>query len=343
MDLLQQRLLNQGLIRPKFKTATEIVKWLGAVQSQDYQNAKWALSLRLPNATNESIENEINSGKIIRTHILRPTWHFVAAEDVRWMLELTAPRIKSNMAQYFHNLSLTEEILAKSASILKKALKRKILTRPEIRQILEKENISTEKYRFGFILLYSELNGLICNGPRKNNQFTYVLLDEFVPKSKSFSPKDPLTELVKRYFTSHGPATIQDFTWWAFLKNSDVKNALEKSGLSNRAINGKNYWFQKTKETKQQKIHLLPNYDEYFSYKDRSDYLTDYKEKLTEKDLYYHFILINGKIVGSWKSRINKGKISLEKKFFVNLTKSQDSEIDRQLQDYLKFFNPEKL
>lgn len=331
-DIVNQRLHNQGLIKPLWKSPHDVVKAFGAVQAQDYPGAKWAIGQRLSNSLDADIEKAMTEGTIIRTHVLRPTWHFVTPEDIRWMLDLTAPRIKRIFASYYKTLNLDEQTLQKSNKIFEKVLKGKHLVRSELRAALEEAGIATKGMRFGFILAYAELEGLICSGARKDKRQTYALLNERAPLARSFTPKKPLVELVTRYFTTHGPATVHDFVWWAFVKVSDVKKALEESNLKSAEIEGKTYWFaDDSPKTSSSSMHILPNYDEYISYKDRGHY---FESVIPKSALMNHFIVQNGKMIGGWKSPAGKDiKINL----FKSLSPSEKQALSFQLKRYSAF------
>lgn len=173
MDILRLRLHNHHLSNPTFKKVNEVVSWFGTVQSQDYQAAKWSLSLRMQNVTDEDIEKAFNGGKILRTHVMRPTWHFVIPEDIHWMQELTAPRVKRLLAHYDRKLDITEKLLSKCKAVFTKALKgRKYLTRTKLAKHLEKNKIRARGQRLAHIIIHAELDAVICSGPRRGKQFT---------------------------------------------------------------------------------------------------------------------------------------------------------------------------
>lgn len=173
MDIPRLRLRNQHLSHPTFKNASEVVRWLGAVQAQDYAAAKWSLGLRLESATDEEVEKAFNHGEILRTHIMRPTWHFVMPEDIRWMLKLTSPRVKALLGHYDRTLEITEKILSKCHAVFTKALEGgKHLTRAELAEQLEKDKMATRGQRLGHIVMHAELDALICSGPRIGKQFS---------------------------------------------------------------------------------------------------------------------------------------------------------------------------
>jgi hypothetical protein len=326
-DIATYRLFNQQLVSTKFTTAPELVSYFGAMQAQDYAMAKWAIGLRLSAAESE-IENAINKGDIIRTHILRPTWHFVSATDVRWMLELTAPHIKRANAIMCRKLELEDKTLKRCKIIIEKVLRGTNLTREEIMLELDRKGIVTTGIRSALIMLDAELDGLVCNGPVRGKQFTYALLDEKIPMVKAMSKTDALTELAKRYFGSHGPATLQDFSWWSGLSLTNAALGLEaiKSTLHSAQVDKQTYWFNTLPSNEKndfKNILFLPAFDEFMvSYKDRSASLAPSmaNETITGNGIFKPIIVAEGKVVGWWKRTFKKDSVLLEAHYF-NSTK----------------------
>ncbi len=222
-EISNLRLANQQIATTRFSTAKEIVGWMGAVQAQDYAMAKWAIGLRLNHSRDGLIERAIDDAQIIRTHVLRPTWHFVSSDDLHWLMELTAPRIIKTLASRRKELELDEGTLRKTNGIIEKELQGKQLTRQEIMKRLEKQGIRTSDARPYHIMFNAELSGLVCNGSRREKQFTYALLDERVKRTKTYKKDEALAEIAVRYFRSHGPAALQDFVWWSGLSATDAK------------------------------------------------------------------------------------------------------------------------
>ena len=281
-DILRIRLYNQQLVQPKFHSPDEVVSWLGAVQSQDYGGAKWALAQRLENTSEEAIETAYANGDIIRTHVMRPTWHFVSPNDLRWMLELTAPRIRRLMNYYDKQLGIDAAEHKKCNDVIEKTLAGEQLTREELSNALIANNIKAKGQRLGHIVMHAELDQLICSGPRRGKpavkrgspnlqtgrQFTYMLLEERVPKAKDLDEEEALAELTFRYFRSHGPAQVKDFVWWSGLTTEQAKRGLElnKTKLVSTTVEGITYWFDGNTydgKTMPSTAYLLPNYDEY--------------------------------------------------------------------------------
>ena len=325
-DIVSIRLKSQQITSTKFKTAKQIISWLGAMQAQDYAMAKWGIGVRLPGSTNEVIETALNKGEIIRTHLLRPTWHFVSPDDIYWMLELTAPQIKSSMKSRNKELKLTKSVIEKSNKIIVEALsKGEHLTRDELKKEFEKNNIATGNNRLSHLLFEAELDGLICSGNIKNKKQTYALLSRRVPIKKILTKEESLAELAKRYFSSHCPATIHDFIWWSGLTVKDAKNALElvKPNFISETIDYQTYWltnsFSIPKNNNKISVHLLPAYDEFIiSYKTRHLAFPSghFKKAVSSNGIFRPVIIVNGQVEGLWKRIINKDKVIIETEFF---------------------------
>src|SRR5260221_11504732 len=213
LDIAHQRLHNQLITQRMFEKPGDVVQWLGAVQAQDYAAAKWALGLRMQGAIDESIEQAFADGTILRTHVMRPTWHFVTPADIRWMLALTAPRVNASNARYYRRLELDDAVFAKSNAVVTKALQGgNQLTRVELGAVLEQAGMAThDLLRLTYMVGRAELDGLICSGAKRGKQFTYALLDERAPQTKTLARDEALPELAKRYFTGYGPATLKDY------------------------------------------------------------------------------------------------------------------------------------
>src|SRR5262249_29764738 len=283
LDIVRQRLLNQQLSRPRFSKPEELVAWLGAVQAQDFAGAKWSLGLRLTGVSDADIERDFSDGKILRTHLLRPTWHFVARDDIRWLLALTAPRVQQANATMYRKLGMDSTVFKRSNDALARALAGgRRLTRDDLRATLDCSGVATEgQLRMSYLLMRAELDGLICSGGRRGRQFTYALLDERAPPVKLPRRDDALAELARRYFRSRGPATVQDFAKWSGLTVSDARRGLEavQSVLQNELIDGQSLWFspparQVTRTART--AYLLSTYDEFISgYKDHRAVATD--------------------------------------------------------------------
>lgn len=347
LDIVHYRLYNQHLTETSFKNPDDVVKLLGAVQSQDYAGAKWALGQRMKGATDASIDKAFNEGKILRTHILRPTWHFVTPADIRWMLALTAPRVHAVNAYYYRQSELNKTIFRQSNAALVKALQGgKHLTRSELASILKKAGIAADGLRLGLLMMQAELDGVICSGPRRGKQFTYALLEERVPQVKALTRDEALAKLVKRYFTTRGPATLQDFVWWSGLTKADAQKGIEtvKFQFVQEVIDGQTYWFAESAPPNKKSsptAHLLPNYDEYFiGFKDRSAIGQVARKANIDKNspaLIAHIIVLDGQIVGGWKRIVKKDSAIIELNLITKLTKAENRAVAAAAERYGTF------
>lgn len=343
-DIITLRLNNQQLINPSFTSAVDLVQWMGAVQSQDYAGAKWALASRLKKPIESEIEEAIDKGEILRTHVLRPTWHFVVSEDIRWMIGLTEPRITAFSAKYFRDLELDKPVLKRSNKTIVKALQSgKHLTRKELGEALEKAGIATDGLRLTFMLFRAELDQLICSGARRGKQATYALVEQRAPHARFLKKDEALAELAQRYFKSRGPATIKDFTWWSGLSPDDARKAVEivKSQFDSDEGNGQTYFFSSSAPSKKSKnaaVYLLPSWDEYtVAYKDRSSVVDSVHESKAGHGIFNPNIIVDGLIQGSWRRTLKNDKVLLALHYFSPASKAMHKSVTSIATRYAKF------
>lgn len=338
----RMRLEQQRLTRNQLATPAEIVAWMGAVQAQDYLGTKWALGLRLQDVTDEAVECAFNAGEILRTHVMRPTWHFVTPADIRWLLELTAPRVQALSAPYYRQQGLDQQTLAHSNEVIAHALQGgRFLTRAELGATLNRAGIATDGLRLGFIMGNAELEAVVCSGPRQGKQFTYALFDERAPDAKSLSREEALAELTLRYFTSHGPATARDFAWWSGLTVADGKAglAMVRTQLCQAVIEGQEYWFAEglsldsTPVEQNKQAFLLPTFDEFlvgFSAFDEA-------RRSGGKLVFESTLVIEGQVMGSWKRTFKKGNVGVDLAPFAPLNTEHGRAVDLALEQYGQF------
>lgn len=345
-DIAAFRFHNQHLSTTNFTEPNEVVAWLGAVQSQDYAGAKWAVAQRAKGLTDKSMDQAFADGTILRTHILRPTWHFITPKDIRWMLALTAPRVQAVNAYYYRQAELDKNIFKRSNAAIIKALEGgKQLTRMELASTLKQIKISADGLRLSYLMMCAELDGIICSGAKRGKQFTYALLDERAPHTKKLERDEALAELAKRYFTSHGPATLQDYVWWSGLTITDAKAGIEmaRPQLEHEIIDDHVYWFSPSAPKKKAvtpTVYLLPNYDESLaSYKDRSATVDAQYLKMWGQGnpIFSHHLVVNNKVSGSWKRTITKNTVSVDVKPFTTLTETEVQAITAASQRYSEF------
>lgn len=347
-NLLSLRLQNQQLVGSRFRTPAEVVQWLGAMQAQEYAMAKWALGLRLPGTTEQSMEQAINAGQILRTHVLRPTWHFVAPADIRWILALTAPRVRAALAFNDRLFDVTASVLRRSHSVIEKMLAgSQHLTRDELANGLRKVGVEAQGTRLAHIVMHAELDGLICSGPRRGRHGTYALLEERVAPAPAKSRAAALEELGRRYFSSRGPATLADFAWWSGLTLSDAKSAAGSLGneYHHGLLDGKfHVWPTHTAASRigSSATFLLPDFDEYgIAYKDRTALIRKRRGDSTRKTFptlaYNRSVILDGFLVGSWRRTEAKGTLALELAFNEQVNASSLRALNRAIERYSAF------
>ena len=347
-DILKRRLYNHRLTGSGFEQPAQVVGWLGAVQAQDYPAAKWALGLRMQDATDQGIERAFAEGSILRTHVLRPTWHFVTPADIRWLLALTAPRVHAANAHYYHREGLDEQVFRRSQTALVKALQGgKHLTRKELSEVLEGEGISTQGLRLALIVMQAELEGVICSGPKRGKQYTYALLDERVPQIGQIEREEALARLTLRYFTSHGPATVHDFAWWSGLTVAEARRGIEITmpELEEEIVEGISYWLSPTGLAGTGgpvTAHLLPPYDEYIiAYKERDPVLDPKRAVIPQNAIFSGVIEAGGLAVGNWSRSLGQGTVSVDLKPFRGLTEAEAEDVEAAARRYAGFLGVE--
>lgn len=346
-EIIQQRLINQQIACSTFKNAQDIVGYMAAMQAQEYAMAKWAIGLRLAQSTDAAIDHLFNEGKILRTHLMRPTWHFVAPQDIRWLLQLTAARVHSASAFMYRKSELSPAIFKQCTDIIIRLLQGgKQLQRTVFKEAFEQEGIATDEFRLAYIMMHAELEGVLCSGGREGKQFTYALLEERVPPTPKLTQEEALVALSTRYFASRGPATINDFTVWSGLTVKDAKIGIANldSRFSKTMIKDKEHFFipQTSQPLDEEEMcFLMPDYDEYgMAYKDRST-LRDNTIPLDlisrGNPIFNRMLVIDGKIVGSWKRIIKGKKAVIEIYPFQALNDRQQRLLNKAINRYLHF------
>ena len=319
-EIVRARLGQQQLSGSPFGGPAALLHWFGAMQAQEYALTKWAIGLRLPQLVDTQVEAAFTSGEILRTHLLRPTWHFVSPADIRWMLKLTAPRVQAGNAYMYRKMELDAGLFPKCNKVIQNLLEGgDQLTRPQIATVLEERGISADGLRLSLIMMQAELEGLICSGARKGNQFTYAWLEDRVPIAPDLLGDEALATLALRYFTSRGPATILDFSTWSGLSVTDARSAVSMIGsqLTRLQIEGQDYFCVPSAIIRTQQAavaQLLPPYDEYImGYKNRDAILPRGDARL--KLRFYNMIIFEGSIVGSWRRTIGNQSVAIDYHF----------------------------
>jgi hypothetical protein len=319
-DIPHWRLRNLRLEGDPLAGPEDAVGWLCAVQSQDFGPAKWSLAQRTGGLGDAAVERAFADGAILRTHVLRPTWHFVLPADIRWLLELTAPRVHALNAYYYRQLGLDEDVLQRSGALLADALRGGVhLTRKQLAATLERGGIALGGFRLGYLLMHAELGGVVCSGAPSGRQQTYALLEERAPRAEPRTRDQALAELTLRYYTSHGPATVRDFGWWSSLTAADIRKGLELVGsrLQHEVVDGVAYWFAGSAPATRPAsptVHLLQGYDEYVVGYSQSKPLLNLAGRtlIQDRPVFNGVAILDGQVAGHWKRTVNRDTVAFE-------------------------------
>jgi Winged helix DNA-binding domain len=330
-EIADARLRNQRLAGAKFGQVAEAVGWFGAVQAQDYGGAKWGLAQRVKGCAEGDVDAAFDRGEILRTHVLRPTWHFVLPADIRMLLALTAPRVKAASAYYWKRAGLDERSFAKAERILVAALGgARHQTRAELGRLLGEGGLPAAGEPLGLVLMRAELDAVICSGPRRGKQFTYALLEERAEGATALPREQALAALCLRYFQSHGPALAQDFAWWSGLTVADARAAIASCAeLQQVVVEGRTFFALPARRVapKRPLVHLLPNYDEHvIAYKDHAATLDPaLRARLSRAQgvLANHLVALDGRVIGGWRRTFEQGHAVLSPTLLTPLTGPQ--------------------
>ncbi len=272
-EVVAHRLRTQRLTAEPLADPADVVRLLTCVQAQDPALARFSVGMRTGECRDHVIRGAIDDGRILRTHILRPTWHFVAAEDLRWILALTSAKVESGMAARHRGLGLDSEAVSRTLLSLETLLAgRRCLTRRAISAELGQRGSPFTGEQLGHLLLVAELRGVVCSGPLEAGAHTYGLVEELVPPTPPRDRTDAVRDLVLRFFTGHGPAAVEDLTRWTKLTKTEVQLALQEldDRLHTLTVGGTELWFDPAADPADEagpgtgRAFLLPVFDEVF-------------------------------------------------------------------------------
>lgn len=344
--LLNIRLYNQRLVGGSFTSPGDVVSWMGAIQAQNYEMAKWGVALRARGMNGRCVEETVDRGEIIRTHILRPTWHFVTAEDVHWMRALTSARVKAAYISYGRERGFDGKTVTKTNKLVEGILdKEPHLTRLEIAERLERGGLTLQDPRgITFIMEMAEQDGVVCSGRVRDGKQTYALLHQRAPLTTTFGKEESLEKLARRFFSSHGPATLQDFVWWSGLLQSDARRGIEciQDDFICEKFNDTPYWMANGLQSPPpDSFLLLPAFDEFVvSYRDRKEISDEkhYRKFITRTGVFSPTIMLNGRVAGTWKKQVRKNKTEATLDFFEEKHKEKAPLFEEQRGMYSDFF-----
>jgi hypothetical protein len=315
-----------------FPSPAAVVDGLLAVQSENHPQASWAVATRTPGITEAQFGRLFDDGVILRTHVLRPTWHYVRPDDIRWLVELTAPRINRLLVQQQRSLELDDAALERSAEVIVDALSGGVhLTRDALGQRLRDAGLPAEGQRLGVMMFNAEMSGLICSGAIQGRSHTYALIDERAPEARRLDRDEALAEIVLRYFTGHGPATERDLAYWATMTVTDVRAGLADVAdrLDHFEHDGRTYWFGQPPpddEPPSPRAHLLQILDEYYRGYQDSRYVLDVDGLVPRgRSATVGMALVDGQMVGDMRRTIRPSEAIFELRLYREL---DDDELD---------------
>ncbi|HEU4808798.1 MAG TPA: winged helix DNA-binding domain-containing protein [Homoserinimonas sp.] len=332
--------------RPEFTSPVDVVRWMTAIQAQDFLGAKWAVGLRLPGSTDDEIVAALADRSIVRSWPMRGTLHFVTAEDLHWMLELTRERMIKRSASNFAGEGLTTAVLERVGDGAGAALAGgRTLTRDALYEVLAECGVSTVGQARYHALWYLCQIGLLCMGPPQGKSQTFVLLDEWVPRPRRLERDEALGEFALRYFRSHGPATDRDFSWWSSLTLTEARVGLAgaRQQLESLTVDAIDYYFSPglPEEPEASATRLLPGFDEYLlGYTDRSVALTEEHAPLVfpgKNGMFLPTIVVDGAVAGVWKRTSTSKKVTFDLQPFTPLTAREASSVHAAAEEYAKF------
>jgi winged helix DNA-binding protein len=345
--IVTERLHNQNVWGDPLATPEAVVSRMAAIQAQEFAYAMWSVAQRANGASLTAIDQAFATGAILRTHVIRPTWHFVAATDVRWILQVSAPRVHALNAYYYRQLGVDAPLCVRTNKLFAKVLQGgRQLTRSDMAAVLERAGISASGTRLAYVLMRAELDGVICSGALRGRQHTYALLDERAPQANALSRDDALAELTRRYFVSRGPATLKDYLGWSSLTAREGTNGLDmiKEQLEHEVVNGRTYWFASSPATRRPNfpvVDLLQGYDEYvMSYSESRDVLFTPglpSARPLDRAAYYHAVMLDGRLIGHWRHRLEKDRVVIETQLARALGAAETRAFDSAVMRYGRF------
>ena len=309
----RRRLATQRLSSPGLQHGADVVRLLGCVQSQDAPLAAWSLGMRMtPGTTYAGVLGEQSAGGWLRTHVLRPTWHLLAPEDLRWVQGVTGPRVESGSAGVNRRLGLTDEVVALGLGVLETLLAGPTpCTRREVRVAFAAAGLPTEVQALAHLLIIAELRAIICSGPPRGVEHTYVLADEVVPAgpNDALVDEDARRELTRRFLAGHGPASERDLARWSTLTLTQIRSALAdlEGRLERVDLDEHTLWFDPTvpaRTSREHAAYLLPTFDEVCLTYQHSGFSRRSPDAARQRLLSESgggIVVVHGEDVGIWK------------------------------------------
>lgn len=331
--LAARRLHSLGLSRPRFPSPAAVVEGLLAVQAENLGQASWAVATRVDGQiTASDVARALDDGQILRTHVLRPTWHFVRPDDVRWLLELTAPRVRRVLVAQQQELGVTDRQLHDAADVIEQSLSGGVhLTRAELGDRLADAGLPSSGRQLGALLFHAEQTGIVCSGRANGGEQTYALLDERAPGARRLDRDEALAELALRYVAGHGPATERDLAYWATLTLTDVRAGLAsvRDDLASLEVADRTYWYAESSPPDarpEPRAHLLQVLDEYHNGYQHSRDLLDLDGLVPRgRQTTTGMVLVDGQMIGGMRRHVHDDHATFEVLAFRDLA---DDEVE---------------
>jgi len=345
LDIARWRLRSQHLVSPYAMAAREVVGSLLAVQAENPSQAAWAVASRTQNPDLADLATLLDDGAVLRTHVLRPTWHFVRAEDVGWLLDLTGPRVRRVTGQQLRNThGLDERSIDQAVAAVTEALaSRGQLTRAQLADELRERGIPGSGQMLMILLAHAELDGLICSGGIVDAEHTYALMGERVPTPRRLGRTEALAELALRYFTGHGPATERDLAYWATLSLTDVRAGLQqvRDRLDSFQRDGRTFWHAPADAPggpQQPAGHLLQILDEtYRGYQDSRWVLDAAADVPRTRETAAGMALVDAQLLAAMRRTIAHDHVQFDLRPYRALTSPQIEALDQAARRYGEF------
>lgn len=334
---------NQHLWGARLRTAPEALGALVVVQAQEFAYAKWSLAQRTRTVVDADVAAAYAQGSILRTHLLRPTWHFVTPDDANWLLELTGPRVRAVNGYYLRKLELDDATLARTGGLIAEAVDGGThLTRRQLGAMLHAAGIEAEGLRLGYILMCAELDRVVISGVPKGRQHTYAAFGERVPASDPLGPDAALAQLARRYLATRGPATVRDLAQWSGLTVIDCRTGLNAVADEFRVdeVDGLALWYPPRQDAAPRSpvVDLVQGYDEcIMSYSETKGYLVEPDLGERGEPKYMHAVLVDGRVVGHWKHTLSARSATIDMQLFRVLAEREEAALEAEIQRYAEF------
>lgn len=343
--IARRRMGSLGLSAPGHGTPAAVVEHLTAMQAQEHRYARWSVGQRMEGSPMcLALDRAFDQGRLLRTHVLRPTWHYVVPRDIRWLMMLTGPRVNGGNARRYQELGLDAETLARADDVIAAAVADSPRTRHQLADALEAKRISTDGQRIVYILMHAELHSVVCSGPVARKQHTYAAFDQRVPPDEGLGYDDALGRLAQRYFATRGPATLNDFVWWSGLSTPEARRGLTaaSSRLASRVVDDRTYWFSDGIAPRMMpRVHLIQCYDEaVISYRQSRDILQTAASSFAVPrhiDGFNHILLLDGRLLGHWRHLREWGDDRVETRIERSLGGAERAALDGAIERYRRF------